>query len=454
MPMTQLTNTKGALLLAVGDFIAFIFSLVLTLAVRYGEIPSGELLNEHLPSFIFLSIIFILVHFSAGLYDKQSSIVRTRVQRLLLRAQIVNALIGVVFFYFVSIDIAPKTNLFIYFVISTILLFIWRTVMFPVFSLSRKQPAILLGNGKDIQDLYEEVNGNERYGLFFARQIKPAESVHEMADALRKASEETGAAIVVADLHDPKVDPAVPVLYKLIFSGAQIIDASRLYETIFDRVPISMLGERWLIENSATALGNRRLYDILKRAMDICLGGIAAIISLIVYPFVWAAIKSTDGGPVFITQKRVGQNGKLIKMTKFRSMTADDAGVYNKEGKTEQRVTKVGAFIRLTRIDELPQLWSVIKGDQSLIGPRPELPALAQVYEKEIPYYNVRHLIKPGLSGWAQITHEAHPHHVVVVDETRDKLSYDLFYIKNRSFLLDIRIALQTLKAILSKQGV
>ena len=135
-------------------------------------------------------------------------------------------------------------------------------------------------------------------------------------------------------------------------------------------------------------------------------------------------------------------------------MTSNDGGNYSASGKSELQITRVGKFIRLTRIDELPQLWNVLRGDISLVGPRPEFPSLVAVYEKEIPYYNVRHLIQPGLSGWAQIYHSAHPHHAVAVNDTRDKLSYDLYYVKHRSFLLDLRIALQTFKALISKSGV
>lgn len=116
--------------------------------------------------------------------------------------------------------------------------------------------------------------------------------------------------------------------------------------------------------------------------------------------------------------------------------------------------TKVGAFLRKTRIDELPQLWSVLVGDLSLIGPRPEIPALVQIYEKEIPYYNVRHLIKPGLSGWAQLYQYTPPKFGAKLDETRVKLSYDLYYIKHRSLALDFKVALRTIKTLLSREGI
>ena len=133
-------------------------------------------------------------------------------------------------------------------------------------------------------------------------------------------------------------------------------------------------------------------------------------------------------------------------------MTHDDKGEYGTDTKPAQ-VTRVGAFLRKSRIDELPQLWNVLKGDLSLIGPRPELPELVKHYTEEIPYYNVRHLIKPGLSGWAQIYHDQHPHHAVATLETKHKLSYDLYYIKNRSFLLDLKIALRTLKTLVTFAG-
>ncbi|NCN08012.1 sugar transferase, partial [Candidatus Parcubacteria bacterium] len=137
---------------------------------------------------------------------------------------------------------------------------------------------------------------------------------------------------------------------------------------------------------------------------------------------------------------------------KFRTMLFNDNGDWQNKGLIN-KVTKVGNFLRKTRLDELPQLWNVLKGDISLIGPRPEFPNAVKQYAEEIPYYNVRHLIKPGLSGWAQIYHDQHPHHQADTLETKNKLSYDLYYIKNRSFFLDLKIALRTLNILLSIAG-
>jgi lipopolysaccharide/colanic/teichoic acid biosynthesis glycosyltransferase len=149
-----------------------------------------------------------------------------------------------------------------------------------------------------------------------------------------------------------------------------------------------------------------------------------------------------DDGSLFFIHERIGQYGDKIKIVKFRSMNS------NKE------ITKVGHFIRKYRIDELPQLVGVIKGDLSLIGPRPEVPSLVQIYEKDIPYYGLRHMVKPGLSGWAQIKQRIPPKFDAEIQATYLKISYDLFYLKHRSILLDLYIALQTIKEIVSRKGI
>ncbi len=453
MRMNTIASTRRASILVLGDAIAYAFSLILTLAVRYGHIPSRSLLMIHVPAFSILIVIFLVINFSAGLYDKQLALIRGRIHGLLAKVQVVNVLIGIVFFYLAPVAIAPKANLFIFFVLSTAFLYVWRVIMFPVVSMSRKQAAVIVGSGSDIEDLREEINQNVRYGLVFKGHIVPKGSVDETVAAIKAAVEASGAGMIVADLHDRSIEAAMPFLYGLIFSGVQIVDASRLYESVFDRIAISIVGERWLVENSATALGNRRLYDGLKRALDVVIAAIGGTISLVFYPFVYIAIKIEDGGPIFIAQERVGKNGARVKIVKFRSMSGNDHGKYGADGTTKNVVTKVGKFIRVTRIDEIPQFWNVVRGDLSMVGPRPELPHLAGIYEKEIPYYNARHLVKPGLFGWAQIYHENHPHHAVDTEEARNKLYYDLYYIKNRSLALDAKIILRTMQILMKRAG-
>jgi len=190
------------------------------------------------------------------------------------------------------------------------------------------------------------------------------------------------------------------------------------------------------------------MYDSLKRAMDIVVAGILGVLSLVLYPLVILAIKIEDGGPVFIMQDRIGQGNRIIRLWKFRSMRGSDAGVWVTDG--DLRVTHVGKILRKTRIDELPQLWNILRGDISLIGPRPDIVALGKKLAQELPYYTVRNLIKPGLSGWAQIKQDIAPQSL---EETRERLAYDLYYLKNRSFILDLIIALKTVKTLLSRTG-
>lgn len=192
-------------------------------------------------------------------------------------------------------------------------------------------------------------------------------------------------------------------------------------------------------------------FALFKRCFDLTVSLALLVFSAPLYPIVLAALKFEDGGPLFVKQERVGLRGKKIEIIKFRSMTGSDSGAAFLC--SDQRVTRVGLFMRKTRIDELPQLWKVLSGDLSLIGPRPELPELVSLYVDAIPQYKLRQLIKPGLTGWAQVYQENQPHHGQDVPATVDKLGYDFFYIRNRSFLLDLHIALKTVWIVVSQKG-
>jgi lipopolysaccharide/colanic/teichoic acid biosynthesis glycosyltransferase len=157
------------------------------------------------------------------------------------------------------------------------------------------------------------------------------------------------------------------------------------------------------------------------------------------------------GRSAFIFQERVGKNNTLIKIIKFRTMLFDDAG--DPERQKKNRVTVLGAFLRKTQIDEMPQFWNVLMGELSLIGPRPEIPSLVAEYEKQIPYYAARHLLQPGISGWAQIRHASPPKWKLDVEATRNKLAYDLYYLKKRTVILDSIIILRTIHILLSRAG-
>ena len=447
------SNKKEALLLFVGDLCAFLLALWITLFVRYSAIPSGQLLYDHLVPFSILFVLWFFVFFIAGLYEKHTLILKGKIPAIIFYSQLLNSGIAVLFFYLIPFfGIAPKTNLVIYLVLSFLFVLVWRIYGSALLSVRNKQKAIIIGSGEEMHELKEEVNNNSRYDLNFVSSIDldKTENLDFQEEILKRIYSE-GIQVVAIDLRNEKVEPMLPNLYNLSFSKVRFIDMYKIYEDIFDRVPLSLLKDSWFLENISTS--PRKMYDTLKRAMDIVIATpLFLITAAIFYPLVYLAIKLDDGGPLLIVQNRVGKNNAPIRIIKFRTMTTNDHG--HQGAVQHNKDTSIGKFLRKTRIDELPQLWNVMRGDISLIGPRPELPALVEVYEKEIQYYNVRHLIKPGLSGWAQLYHKVPPKRVADLNKTKVKLSYDLFYLKNRSFTLDVKIALKTVKDLLSRRGI
>lgn len=448
--MSSLTK-KEAVILFFGDIFFFITSLWIALYLRFGEMPGTERFETHLAPFSILFVVWILVYFIAGLYEKHTLILKSKLPNVIFNAQVVNSIFAIIFFYTIPVfGITPKTILFVYLFISFLGVLFWRIYGTSFLGSKEKQSAILIGSGSEMKELLSEVNGNSRYDIYFVSSI----DVHDIKgidiqeDIITKVYSEN-IKIIAVDFSHENVVPLLPHLYNLIFSKVRFIDSHRIYEDIFDRVPLSLVTYSWFLEN--ISVSPKFTYDFLKRVMDLILSSVLGIVSLVFYPFVFVAIKFDDKGPMFISQERIGQDGKHIKLHKFRSMSRRESHITPSE---ENKVTRVGNFLRKTRIDELPQLWNVFVGDISLIGPRPELPTGVAIYDKEIPYYNIRHLIKPGLSGWAQIHQENHPHHGAEVQLTKEKLTYDIYYIKNRSFWLDIKIALKTIKELLSRSGL
>ena len=442
-------NKKEGVFLLLGDVLVFVVSLWVALFLRNLALPSQELFLLHLQPFSFIFVAWVASFFVAGLYGKHTLLFKSRLPTLLLNTQIINSVLAVAFFYFVpALTITPKILLFIYLVVSFVFILLWRTKLVSYLGFRKKQKAFLVGEGKEIHELYQEVNNNSRYSLLFVGFLDVGKEGFDIEDDLVRPVYENGISVIVVDSKSEKIEPLLPHLYNLIFANVRFTDMHKVYEDIFDRVPLSLLRYNWFLQNISSA--SHSVYDTLKRAMDIIVSLLALVISLIFYPFVFLAIKLDDGGSVFSHQDRIGKGGRIIHLLKFRTMTKDDGGVW---GANENRITRVGAFLRKSRIDELPQLWNVLFGSISLIGPRPEFPDPVKQYTALVPYYNIRHLITPGLSGWAQIYHENHPHHGIDVEETKNKLSYDLYYIKNRSIMLDIKIALLTIKTLLSRSG-
>jgi len=441
---------KEAVVLFFGDVFFFVFSLWLSLYIRFAELPNWDRFETHFTPFSILFIFWFLVYFIAGLYDKHTLILKSKLPSIVFNAQIVNSIFAIIFFYAIpTFGITPKTILFIYLFVSFISTLLWRLYGNVLFSQEQRQSALIIGSGDEMKELMHEVNNNNRYNISFVSSLDVSDiEALDIQEDIITPIYSNDIKIVAVDFSHENMTPLLPHLYNLIFSKVRFIDSHRIYEDIFDRIPLSLVTYSWFLEN--ISVSPKFTYDFLKRIMDIILSFVLGVVSLIFYPFVFLAIKLDDGGSIFISQERVGKDGKNIRLYKFRSMSRNEIDLSSDNG---NKITDIGNFLRKSRIDELPQLWNVFKGDISLIGPRPELPSGVAIYDKEIPYYNIRHLIKPGLSGWAQIHQENHPHHRAEVNLTKEKLTYDIFYIKNRSFWLDVKIALKTIKSLLSRQG-
>ncbi len=415
-------------LLFAGDLIAFGVALYLTLWLRYLEVPSESVLSPYIVPFFFLFIFWTLVFYSAGLYSKRLVLFPSRLPDALLKTQLANIVFAALFFFLIpTFGITPKTILALYFIVSLALIFFWRLVVYPRMATRRfREQAALIASGIEAEELFAEVNGNSRYGIEFCSR--------EPTDVRAK--------IFVVD----KSTVDEKALNALVSEGKQIVLFEDLYEEVFDRVPLSQLGRAWFRENVAST--DPFFYTFLKRCADIIGGLLMGFLTLLVAPFIYIANLFEGPGPLFIAQERFGQHGARIRVHKFRSMQKNlaSSGEWTNEG--ENRVTTVGAFLRQTSLDEFPQFINIIRGELSLIGPRSDILGLGERLANALPYYEVRYLATPGITGWAQINQQYEPGNASPqsIEETKVRLAYDFYYLKHRSLGLDIIIALRTFK--------
>lgn len=444
-----IVNKREPILLGFIDILILIGSLYLTLALRYHVVPTDGLIHVHALPFTIIFLYSVTVFYISGLYGRTIFLARSSIPGIILKAQVINGLIAVALFYFIPVfSVAPKINLFAYLFLSSALLILWRMATYSLFSLRRKYPALVIGSGTEADELVNEMSISSRIGLVCSKRIDPEASATTLIPAIRNNG--STFQYIVADINNPHVQALLPDLYNHFFPKVQIIDIHDLYEQAFSRIPLSRMNYSWIMSHVSSV--SPMMFDFTKRLLDIFFGIIISAVTVFVYPFVAIAIKLEDRGPVFIRQERTGRGGAPIHFYKFRSMQRNDSGKWVSESaQQENKITRVGMFLRKSRIDELPQGFAVLKGDMSLIGPRSDIAGLNDRLEKEIPYYIVRTIVKPGLSGWAQVNQNKPPQSV---EETKVRLSYDLYYIKHRSIGLDMQIVLKTFRTLLSREGM
>ncbi|QYJ05913.1 TIGR03013 family XrtA/PEP-CTERM system glycosyltransferase [Qipengyuania flava] len=319
-----------------------------------------------------------------------------------------------------------------------------------------RRTIVVLGAGeraKRLQRLSQRADSGFAVGGFVAMGDSPASIEtavpRESISDLGQFVERVGASEVVLALQERRNALPLKDLLKVKTKGVHVNDFSSFLERETGRVDLDTLNPSWLIFSDGFSAG-RRLSSLGKRLFDIVVSLVILVIGLPLIVVFAVIIKLESKGPAFFRQTRVGLYGQTFQIPKLRSMRTDaEAAGVKWADKDDPRITRVGRLIRKVRIDELPQVWSVLKGEMSFVGPRPEVPAFVVDLEKELPFYAERHVVKPGITGWAQINYP----YGASIEDARHKLEYDLYYAKNYTPFLDILILLQTARVILWPDG-
>ena len=311
-----------------------------------------------------------------------------------------------------------------------------------------KERVVFVGENDYTQDLLESVKKDGQY--VFAASLNNTDMKalgKEIVEMYKTKKFDVLVDFTDKLLGDPKLTGKL-LQYKL--EGLQYYNYLEFYETYENKLPISHLSPKWFLENTGFEIYHNNFNLKAKRLLDLLFAMLIGIFAAPVIILAAIIVKLESKGPIFFIQERIGEGNKKFNIVKFRSMTIDA----EKDGpqwasKNDNRVTKFGKIMRATRIDELPQLWNVLRGEMSFVGPRPEREFFIQQLEKEIPYYNLRHTVKPGLTGWAQVMY---PYGASVEDAYR-KLQYDLYYIKHHSIPFDVKVLLKTVTIVIFGKG-
>lgn len=450
-----MTAEAKKIILLLGDWALLYLALFLSLFIRYQTPPNTAVWHTHWPLFSVIFFLWILVFYLNNLYNLRQTKNNFGFFRSFLAAMGLNFLLTVGFFYLINrSDISPKTLLIILTLVYLPAFGLWRLLMHVLLDTKTfKNRLLFLGLNKEASELVSVFNRDPQLGYETVAIITnpndplltelPAglNILHSPEGLLNIVKEKNIDTVVLINVANDALTKNL--LYETLLTRINILNSASFFEAVTHRIPLSALSEGWFLENLKETQKN--FYDILKRAVDVILALMAGIIFLILLPVLALIIFFFDRGPIFYRQTRIGRDGKIFIITKLRTMVinAEQNGTqFTQPG--DPRITKVGKFLRLSRLDELPQAWNILKNEMSFIGPRPERPEFVAKLEQMMPYYNARHLVKPGLTGWAQVNHG----YADTLESNLTKLQYDIYYIKNRSLLLDGIILLKTVSVV------
>jgi exopolysaccharide biosynthesis polyprenyl glycosylphosphotransferase len=464
----QLRIGDRRVILLIGDLTMALIALGIAL-IYWGSSErflgfSLEFLQKRVPVwFYFLPIIWLLL--LVELYDinKAGDWGKT------IRGIFVAGVVGIVlylllyFYYFdPPISLLPRRGVASFLIVVALLTLLWRALYIRVFAASQFMRRVLLvGGGKSGKLILQIINELNVKPFFLVgivdddpqklgQLIEGYQVMGSSDDILSLVEEQHISDIIVAitgEMHGNMFQALLDTQER----GVEITRMPVAYEEILNRVPIRTLEANWILRSFVDETRVSSFYILGKRLLDIT-GGLVGVLGLfLVFPLVTIAILLDDGLPVIYRQVRSGRGGQSYRIIKFRTMRRDAEadGKPQWAQEDDERATRIGRLLRKTHLDELPQFYNVLRGDMSLVGPRAERPELIQYFQKHIPFYRARLLVKPGITGWAQVNQT----YASTIDETITKLEYDLYYIKNRNLIIDMIILLRTPAMVLGFQG-
>ncbi len=422
--------TYRTTLLTLGDIGSFIIGFFCFIALVFPLNLFWQQVNIHAPSLLLLTILWIGIFYVFNFYDIQKSRPNVIFLKNFGIAATIMLGIGFAFFYLNPITaIAPKSNLLIFLGISLVIVLAWRRLFYLLTRSAIHTYVTIISNssaGKDLADIFK--NHPE---LGFAC----CDIYSEFPDA---SNIDPMTTLVIVDTRNQENN-----LSPLFASHREVIDITEAYERIMYKIPVSLVTDDWVIHSIKKT--NNFLYELLQRILGIIVATIITIITLPITLVTALAIKFHDGGPIFYSQLRTGLRGKSFKLYKFRSMIVESETRGAQWADTnDNRITPIGKIIRKLHIDEIPQMWNIFNGDIGLVGPRAERPEFVAELEQQIPYYIMRHTVRPGFTGWAQIKFR----YARSIADSQEKFEYDLYYIKNRNIFMDLGIIIKTVQII------
>jgi exopolysaccharide biosynthesis polyprenyl glycosylphosphotransferase len=430
-------------ILFIGDFASLFLALSMVLSVRYPQADFNSQLIRHLGPFSFVFIVWLIIIYVSGLYDLNLRVKGRRFFRGVLSATAMASLISIIYFYInVASNVSPRTNLVLFIVFFLIIFYAWRYLHQTISHAVPKTGLAIIGSNQKSLTIVEELKRNPSAGYQAELIIKSESEFSEL-----KTQVENGKIKIIVVCDDFSTSGTTDNLLSLLQNRISVFSYPDFYELLSGKIPVEAISATWFLENLRE--NQKNYFNLFKRILDIIGAAADFLLSIIFWPLIAIIIKLESKGPVFIKQSRLGRRGIYFTLIKFRTMK-EEGNDRTITVEHDKRITKFGNFLRKTRLDEIPQTINILKGEMSFIGPRPERPELAKELETSLPFYNTRLIVKPGLSGWDQVSGE---YHSPTKEDTLKKLQNDLFYIKNRSLFLDTTIALKTVATILSRGG-